>query len=224
MTGIYYYDYRGPPRGKYGFSDEELKQIIIAVMVLIVAFTVIWSKPGYFRLSALLVAIPVVSTAFLLHELGHKFSAQKYGCWAEFRMSIQGLFMALIFSFFGFLFAAPGAVYIQGYLTKEQNGKVSLRGPLINVYMALIFIVFLVLSLMLNSPVLLIDIFHAGVFVNAFLGAFNLIPFGPFDGLKVLAWNKLAWSVVLIILVCMLILVFPNPQGGSPLLWTALGL
>ena len=32
-----------------------------------------------------------LSPAFVLHELAHKFSARKYGCWAEFRASPGGL-------------------------------------------------------------------------------------------------------------------------------------
>ena len=33
-------------------------------------------------------------------------------------------------------------------------------------------------------------------FINLYLGAFNLIPFGPLDGKKIYEVNRLAWSIV----------------------------
>ena len=105
-----------------GFSNQELQELAIAMLVLVFAFTIIWSGGwGNFTPQAVMISVVVVSTGFLSHELGHKFLAQKYGCWAEFRMSKQGLLMALLFSMFGLLFAAPGAVLHQGYLTQKQS-------------------------------------------------------------------------------------------------------
>jgi Zn-dependent protease len=40
----------------------------------------------------------IVGTGFVLHELAHKYSAKYYGHFAEFRMSPQGLALALIIS------------------------------------------------------------------------------------------------------------------------------
>ncbi|MDI6855821.1 MAG: site-2 protease family protein, partial [Candidatus Thermoplasmatota archaeon] len=79
------------------------------------------------------IALLAVATGFLLHELMHKLVAQKYGCWAEYRAFPFGLVLALLMSAAGFVFAAPGAVYIMGSITKKENGKISLAGPLINI-------------------------------------------------------------------------------------------
>ena len=47
------------------------------------------------------ISLVAVSTGFLMHELMHKFVAQRYGAWAEFRVFPLGLMMAILFSFFG---------------------------------------------------------------------------------------------------------------------------
>jgi Zn-dependent protease len=39
-----------------------------------------------------------------------------------------------------------------------------------------------------------------GSFINLFLGAFNMIPFGNLDGSKILKWNPLVWVVMIILL------------------------
>jgi Zn-dependent protease len=50
------------------------------------------------------------------------------------------LLLALGMSFLGFVFAAPGAVHIKGYINKMQNGIFSLAGPLMNLILALVFL------------------------------------------------------------------------------------
>ncbi|ENO12473.1 Peptidase family M50, partial [Thermoplasmatales archaeon SCGC AB-539-C06] len=47
-------------------------------------------------------------------------------------------------------------------------------------------------------------------FVNVFLGVFNLIPFGPLDGKKILRWNAIAWAFLLIIGAIIFSLIWPR--------------
>jgi Zn-dependent protease len=136
--------------------------------------------------TAFLVAAAAVVTGFLLHELMHKVVAQRYGAWAEFRLYPLGLVLALTFSLFGFVFAAPGAVYIQGRLTPKQNGLVSLAGPLTNVGVGSVF---LVATFLVPGAGLLTYALGVVATINMFLGLFNLLPIPPLDGSKVLAWN-----------------------------------
>lgn len=173
------------------FSKTELIHITIAVLVLAVAFTMMLRKGSHLDPNPLMnilylfgVSLMLVVCSFLLHEIGHKFMAQSYGAWSEFRMYPAGLFMALVFSLFGFLFAAPGAVYIQGNITKEQNGKISLAGPLVNFIIAVIGI-----ALCLTTTGLASQIFFMLGWLNAFLGVFNMIPFPPLDGHKIALWS-----------------------------------
>ncbi len=180
--------------GHFHFGRQELIQILISVAVLTAAFTIVLSGsvPLYF---AFAVAATVSLTGFLLHELGHKFVAQRYGAWAEYRMYTTGLLMALLLSFLGFLFAAPGAVYIQGRISKKQNGLISLAGPSTNIAFGTAFIV---LWLLFPSYGLWSAAFNWIGVLSLFLAGFNLIPLGPLDGKKVLAWSPTAWVLAII--------------------------
>ena len=134
-----------------------------------------------------------VGIGFIAHELSHKVTALKYGCKAEFRSFDNMLMLAIVFSFFGFILAAPGGVFIKGHVTKEQNGKISAAGILANIVVALLFII-----LAYSFPFTAVKIVSAyGVLINSWLAIFNLLPFLNFDGTKVMAWNKLAWGAML---------------------------
>lgn len=185
--------------GHVHFGRQEIIQIAISVTVITVAFTIvllggllgdIGSYTALTWLFALGVSAVVSITGFLLHELAHKFVAQRFGAWAEYRMYPTGLLMALVFSFLGFLFAAPGAVYIQGRITKKQNGLISLAGPATNIAFGSIFI-----ALWLSFPDMGAWTFAFNLIgvLSLFLAGFNLIPFGPLDGKKVLDWSPVAW-------------------------------
>jgi len=146
---------------------------------------------------ALLVA---VGLGFILHELAHKFMAVRYGFYAEFRMWLEGLIFALITAFLlGFVFIAPGAVYIHGeYISREQNGKISIVGPLVNIVLALFFLS--LIPLINPNPTdlwgfIFANIVKFGFIINSILAAFNLIPLGIFDGAKVLKWNPIVWGI-----------------------------
>jgi len=129
----------------------------------------------------------------VLHELSHKFFAQRYGHFAEFRYDLQQILFALVISMFGFLFVAPGAVYMHGYITKRQNGIISLSGPAANMLLAAIM-----LALGLAANVELLKVVFLYTFqINSWLALFNLIPIMNFDGAKILAWNKLAFGLAI---------------------------
>ena len=131
---------------------------------------------------------PLGIIGFLFHELAHKFVAQKYGCVAEFRAFDQMLYLAVGLAVaIGFIFAAPGAVMIHGQVTRKENGIISAAGPLTNFSLAMIF-----MGLMFYLPTWGF-IFNIGFFINLWLGLFNLIPFGNFDGIKILHWNRYIW-------------------------------
>ncbi len=176
---------------KLHFSQEELKDLAKAWVAITAAFAIVLAggmnsliiKPYFLIISGV-----AVGFGFLFHELGHKFVAQRYGCFAEFKSFDSMLVLAFIMSFFGFVFAAPGAVIIHGFVNIERNGKISVAGPLTNLIMALIF-----LSLSFFTTGFLQTISNYGFFINSFLALFNLIPFGNFDGIKIYRWNKTLW-------------------------------
>ena len=183
--------------GKITFSQKELKDIGISVLVLTAAFTIILSGRGNTPLLAFLTAAGAVVSGFFLHEMGHKFTAQRYGCWAEFRTWNMGLLMALVTAMVGFLFAAPGAVYIAGSVNTEKNGKISLAGPMTNLVVA---VCFLAAAFIVTSPTI-VFVLVSIAFLNTFLGMFNMLPFPPLDGSKIIRWSKPVYAVTLVVLV-----------------------
>ena len=95
--------------------NEELKDIIIASVALIFVF----SYPEFLSdVSILAVSAIAIATGFVLHELEHRFVANKFGAAARFRLWKEGLMMALVFAVAtngSFVFAAPGAVVINNF-------------------------------------------------------------------------------------------------------------
>ena len=174
-------------RGFY-FSKKELKDLTKSWFILSLAFAI--ALKGFSLnlefITAFMISAITVGTAFIFHELGHKFLAQHYGCFAEFRSFDTMLGLALLMSFLGFIFAAPGAVMISGPIGKIRNGKISAIGPLTNIILALIF---LLITWTSQSAIIQI-IGHYGFLINSWLALFNLIPFSTFDGKKSFTGTK----------------------------------
>jgi Zn-dependent protease len=196
-----------PDKMKHGTAmrSKELKDLGISALLLALAFGIALS--GGFRaffeprglIIVSLMAVVGISLGFVLHEMGHRFVARRFGCFAEYVMWPTGLILALVCSLFGFVFAAPGAVMIyprsdtwgRATLTRRKTGLISIAGPVMNVCLAVVFIL-----LNMAYPTLL---FSLGAWVNTWLAIFNLIPFGPLDGAKILRWDKRAWLAAIAI-------------------------
>ena len=183
----------------FKFTSSEVRDLIIAFIVISLCFAI--ANTGR-DMEALLQILPMimvgVGAGFILHELGHKFVSMKYGYWAEFKLWPQGLLFALVTSFFGFVFAAPGAVYTYAnYMTDEINGKISVAGPVVNIVLAIIFLAIATIvypSAFTSETALLIFIVCSlGYSINSFLALFNLLPIGNLDGSKVMRWNVGIW-------------------------------
>ncbi|RLG70940.1 MAG: metalloprotease [Methanobacteriota archaeon] len=171
-------------------SSTEIKELMIAWIAISFAFGV-----GFFRFSyqGVVISFLTIGVAFVFHELAHKLVAQHYGCWAEFRMNTTMLILMVMIAFAGIVFAAPGAVMIHGFVTKKQNGKISLAGPLTNIVLAFSFFPLTLFGGVLHGVGVL------GVRINLWIALFNLIPFGPLDGRKVLEWDKRVYLTTLIV-------------------------
>jgi len=219
-----------------GLSRREFTALIGALAVLGISFSMkffdrnsgTWNRADSVTadLEIFLLTLVVVGTAFIGHELAHKFTAQRYGCWAEFKLWTYGALMALLFAVVtagNFVFAAPGAVYIAsraGYfgegIDRKSNGIVSLMGPIVNIAGALVFGVALLVVTSLGLHDLVIGGFRflqAGIVINVWLGAFNMLPIFILDGQKVYTWNKQVWAAIAIPLWALTILIYASPPA-----------
>ena len=193
---------RGGARGGISFSKRELRDLAVAWVALGAAFTIFIDRsiaeaamrgtvdPSTAAL-ALGVSLATVGIAFLLHELAHKVVAVRFGQVAAFKADYGMLFLAVMSAFAGFLFAAPGAVVHRGRITARENGLIALAGPVTNIGLAAVF-----LPLMLFGPGLLGLVGQRGVSINLLLAGFNMIPYGPLDGKKVVGWSKSVYLAV----------------------------
>ncbi len=183
--------------GKISTSEIELRDLLKAWLAISLAFTILFTGGISFSVNFyyfFIVASLTVGIGFLFHEMGHKLSAQHYGCFAEFRSFDNMLFLAIVMSFFGFIFAAPGAVMISGPVGKKRNGIISMSGPLVNISLAVLFFALMLIP----TPELLAPILFIGFFINSILALFNMLPFWNFDGKKILAWNKIVYTIMTI--------------------------
>lgn len=198
-SGNYTWEYR--PRRILWFGASELKHIAVgSILVMLVGLSLT-------RLTAPVWLLGFISiiffAAFTLHELAHKFVAQRHGLWAEFRVQPMGALITLISVVSPFKLIAPGAVVIQGHAESKVMGRVAVAGPLTNFAMAAI--------LLTSSWILPLDqILYYGAYINLLIGVFNLIPIGILDGQKVMSWNMKAWALLFAVSLISLVIVYQS--------------
>lgn len=196
-------------------GSTERIDLLISWVVLVIGFSLVIGGRRLPSVDLVVISALGVGTGFLLHEMAHKFIAQRYGYWAEYRANRNGLLLIIVMSLMGFILAAPGAVTIhkvsnppprstaysygeevygdQSKARKEQLW-ISLAGPMTNIALALLFLALLVIGKVTST--VLINAIYFAFFINLYLAAFNLIPFGPLDGRKIFEPNRLAWAIV----------------------------
>lgn len=178
--------------------DDEVKDLVVASAALVFIF----SYPGFLsRPSLLFVSAMAIVSGFALHELAHRFVANRFGAAARFRMWSEGLVVALILTIAtngNFVFAAPGAVMINSVrfslrglvaIGKREFGVISAAGPVTNLILASVFVALHFATA--NGA------FLYAAHVNVSLALFNMIPVPPLDGSKVFAWSLTAWTATI---------------------------
>ncbi len=206
-----------------GIGTSELIDLLLSFIVLTVAFSMVGGGLGGITAEGIVIVAVAVGSGFMLHELAHKFVAQRYGYWAEYKASMFGLVLTILMAVtIGIVFAAPGAVVIrkpqysmQSSYSEQDDAYweglerrignedlwISLAGPMTNIILvALAFasIMYMKSALPLEALVgnLYVAIAVRAFQVNLMLAAFNLIPIDPLDGSKVFRGNPLVWAAV----------------------------
>ncbi len=195
---------------------EELKDFIMAAIVLIIVFLLLYTPIGpitSLKLIAISYIIGGVLAGFLLHELAHRMTARKLGYIAFFKAWKFGLLISLLTAlavalleragiFIPIVFLAPGAVYIYpSPFTSIKTPRelahdeflIASAGPMTNIVIAAVAYA---LSLIPNIFLLLMMYVAQ---INAMLAVFNLLPLPMFDGLKIFRTNPGAWIGLFII-------------------------
>jgi Zn-dependent protease len=173
-------------------GSSELRHLgVSTILVILVGLSLTgWSgTPWYMAGSAL-----VFLASFLLHEFAHKFAARRRGLWAEFRIEPFGILLTAISIISPFKIIAPGAMVVAGVASIDLMGRIAAVGPFTNlILVALLSSVSMILP---SSQLALGIILQYGIYINAIIAFFNLIPFGVLDGQKILAWNKVVWGIM----------------------------
>jgi Zn-dependent protease len=178
---------------------QEFLDLLLSWLTISLAFA--WVFSGFREIDTYIYYLPLtgiaVGAGFIFHELAHRTVAKHFHAHAFYKAWPFGLVFVLITALIGFIFAAPGAVYIFGNnIDRKKNGLISLAGPATNVLLAGIFAVLFWYS---DVGSFYQKLGALGAAINVWLAAFNLIPIPPLDGSKVFQWNPLIWAVPFII-------------------------
>jgi Zn-dependent protease len=185
-------------RQAFRFSGTEKRHLALGT-ALVTAAGISFFLGASVSIPGLILATVLFSSGFILHELAHKYVAQGYGLWAEFRLNLTGVLLTALSAFSPLKFIAPGAVMISGMADRDNMGRTAVAGPIVNI---LITTVLLVLIPAVGSG-WLFEAVLAGASINSFLAVFNLIPISVFDGRKVYVWNRRVWLVLFAISLAM---------------------
>jgi Zn-dependent protease len=91
----------------FSTSNIEIRDILKAWLAISIAFGIVLGGLTMKFFTAFIISAVAVGLGFLLHELSHKYFAQRYGLKAEFRSFDEMLFLAVIFALvFRFVIAA----------------------------------------------------------------------------------------------------------------------
>ena len=203
------------------FSSTEIRDLVIAsILVILVGISIFGNNLGIFNaintvivffglgLGWLVIGTIVIFLAsFMAHEMAHKFVAQHYGMWSEFRMTSMGYYLSAMAILFSLPIFGTGVVYSSGTTNVDHNGKTNLAGPLTNFVIAAALAITSILMFIISVPLFPLGILlRYGIQLNAFLGLFNMIPIQPFDGATVRHWDSRVWIALTIGLIFMLLL------------------
>ncbi|MCX6682500.1 MAG: peptidase M50 [Methanoregula sp.] len=207
-------------------SRQERLDLFIAWGAISLAFAIIFIRNAgrvdpVIALLFIGVSLVTVGIGFVAHEMAHKFTAMRYGYWAEFKKDNTMLLVAVaLAALVGVVFAAPGATVIYANsmygrgITRGENGKISAAGPVTNLLLCIPFAALLLYGGISSSFTgnLAALVGMMGFQVNAMIAAFNMLPVSVLDGRKVLAWNKGVFAVLIIAAFGLLLLSFyPHP-------------
>lgn len=192
-------------------EDKRFLYLILAVFII----TNLMGMTGQGLLSVVL-TLPAVLIAITFHEFAHAYAATKLGDDTPImqrRLNLNPLshidpigFALLLFAGFGW--GKPVQInprnFDRKYSMEAGEAIVSIAGPLMNFFLAIVFAIIYALVykfapafVLTQAGSIVISLLIYSVIINIGLGVFNLIPLPPLDGSKILVkflpYNAKQW-------------------------------
>ena len=178
----------------FSFSEEERNQLIIASLIFIIVELSLFIDGFPFTIIDLGIIAILSSPLFLLHEVAHKFIANRLGFPSRFYLDQKMALFSLISVFSPIIkIIAPGAVIFYGTPSKESEASIAMAGPLVNIFLGGIL---LGVSFFLSPNWLIFTLLVSKFSFD--LALFNLLPISILDGAKIRKWNLNVFLVIFI--------------------------
>jgi Zn-dependent protease len=150
------------------------------------------------RWQLLVLGLPAFLLGIILHEVAHGWVAYRLGdptakMMGRLTLNPRAHFDpigALMFLFIGFGWAKPVPINPSNFRDRRAGMAISaIAGPLANLAQLIAWsALFHAYRLLALGPSIILDVLVYGVWINAILMIFNLIPIPPLDGSRILAW------------------------------------
>lgn len=194
---------------KKSMLREFIHMSLSVVLVTLVGISLIgYSTILFVNPFLLLLYITGFALSYLMHELAHRLVARRNNVKAYFKLDPIGSLLTLVSAIpmLPIKFIAPGAVVLATPTTMRVVGSTAFWGPATNIILSTI----LYISSFIFRPIFLSPQFSTILLIlakfNAFIAFFNLLPFGPLDGLKIIRWSLSRWAVATGLAITLLVL------------------
>ena len=172
-----------------GFSSIEITVAVISIALIGAGFAY---AGNIFSFNGILYFSLVSGMTLVVYEVVQRYFAFKYHVESEYKFWGLGALTLIFTSLVGQPFALPARTIINNEEGQKARilGIISIAGP---VACLLLFAVFLMFTLLGGG---LSELGKKGMNISLLFSIYNLVPFYPMEGLKVIKWNRWAWAVL----------------------------